>query len=507
MSQLLYGLNQATSNASNSNQIIVLDHAVCLTEDLVIPPNVQLILQRNGRILLCGHQLTIQGIFEAGYFQVFEYSQPKHSFKETERVIFKARSVERVISTWFGTHPNNEDNTSALQRAIDSAYAVSKVLIPSGIYKLKDTIHLARHTRLEDGNFIGFQQFILEGASRTENQILLDGTAEPEFNIAATKLEYANSDKDRPLINIQFGIGSILRDLLLEGGLSKSHNEGAGRKRPNRNYWIESANLVGRHNPYCAIATDAYIGKPDPLAPKQAYPTNSEKGGEYLDSKSGSQDILLERVSIFRFGVGVAIAPGGVGRGGSTAQNDAVFINQCRFDGCTYGVAVGSTQARQCHVSNSAFYRAFAAITTSDFGSGASSLLNLTSNQYKDCRMLYRLISSYAGPCTISGDYCENVVRLGNFGWITSVNGFISAVSFQGCNYNFENLGLKNAESLGTLGLILNNSMVLNFQGCSFQSKTFVIDKSEDLPTLSEFHLLSMGPGFAKFIFDGGFGA
>ena len=78
---------------------------------------------------------------EAGFFQVFEYSQPRHSFKETERVIFKARSVERGISTWFGTHPNNEDNASALQRAIDSAATVCKVFIPSSIYKLKDTIH------------------------------------------------------------------------------------------------------------------------------------------------------------------------------------------------------------------------------------------------------------------------------------------------------------------------------------------------------------------------------
>ena len=66
-------------------------------------------------------------------------------------------------------------------------------------------------------------------------------------------------DKNRPLINIQFGIGTILRDLLLEGGLSKASEEGRNGKRPNRDHWIESPDLVGRYNPYCAIATDAYV--------------------------------------------------------------------------------------------------------------------------------------------------------------------------------------------------------------------------------------------------------
>ena len=141
MSPSIYGLNQVIGNAINGNQTIIVDYSVCLTEELIVPPNVQLFIQRNGLIHLCGHQLTIQGTFEAGFFQVFEYSQPNHSFKETERVIFKARSVERVVSTWFGTPPNNADNSSPLQRAIDSAYADCKVFMPSGIYRIKDTIH------------------------------------------------------------------------------------------------------------------------------------------------------------------------------------------------------------------------------------------------------------------------------------------------------------------------------------------------------------------------------
>ena len=508
----MYGLNQAVNNAGDSNQPIVLDYSICLTQDLVVPPNIQLIVQRNGLINLCGHQLTIQGTFEAGFFQVFEYSQPKHSFKETEHVIFKARSVERVISTWFGTHPDNEDNSSPLQRAIDSAYAICKIFIPSGIYRIKDTIHLQKFNRVGQKNFNPFQQFILEGASRTGSATILDGTADRQFNIPATKLEFVASDKNRPLINIQFGIGTILRDLLLEGGLSKAREEGRNGKRPNRDYWIESPDLVGRHNPYCAIATDAYVAHPTVSNSDQAYATDAAKGVVYAASGSGSQDILLERVATFNFGVGVAIAPG------SAAQNDAIYLNQCRFDGCTYGLAVGSTQARGCHISNSSFYRAFAAITTIDFGTGVGSLINLTSNQYKDCRMLYRLTPRYTGPCRISGDYCENVVRLGNFGLITSQNLFVSAIEFHGCNYNFENAEV---EGFGTLGLIVNNSMLLNFQGCSFQSKSFAVKKKADdtqspedssansgaeeggLSLISELNLLSMAPNFSKFIFDG----
>ncbi|MBE9067196.1 hypothetical protein IQ260_11065 [Leptolyngbya cf. ectocarpi LEGE 11479] len=210
--------------------------------------------------------------------------------------------------------------------------------------------------------------------------------------------------------------------------------------------------------------------------------------------------------------MGVAIAPG------SAAQNDAIYLHQCRFDGCTYGVAVGSTQARGCHISNSSFYRAFSAITTIDFGTGTASLVNLTSNQYKDCRMLYRLTSSYVGPCSISGDYCENVIRLGTFGLITSVNASNASVSFQGCNYNFENAEVP---YIGTLGVIVNNSMILKFKGCTFLNKSSPIKKKEndskqseisskheilnhqELSPVSELHLLLVAPNFGKFIFDG----
>ncbi|MEO0535910.1 MAG: hypothetical protein AAF215_18805 [Cyanobacteria bacterium P01_A01_bin.123] len=502
MSQSVYDLGQAIINAGNSHQTIVLDKSASLTHNLEVPSNIHLIVRRNGLINLCGYQLKIKGQFEAGFAQAFSYTNPQHSFLETERVIFKARSVERVISTWFGTHPDNDDNSSALQRAIDSAYAICKVYIPSGIYKIKDTIHLAKHRRTGQQGFFGFQQFILEGASRTQGATLLDGTAEEEFNIAATVLEYDRPEKDRPLINIQFAIGTILRDLRLDGGLSKSVEEGRNGKRPNRDYWIESPDLVQRHNPYCAVATDAYVGIVGSNS-DLTYPTDSAKGVIYEESGSGSQDILLERVAVFNFGVGVAIAPAGIGQTGGTAQNDAIYLNQCRFDGCTYSVAIGSTQARACHINNSSFYRAFAAITTVDFGIGSASLLNLTSNQYKDCRMLYRLTSSSAGPCQISGDYCENVIRLGNFGLISSTGGFVSTVSFSGCNFNFSNV---ETPDFGTLGLIVNNTTVLNFQGCTFQSYGPSVtsgDKTVLASPISELHLLSTSPGFSKFIFDG----
>ncbi|MGK7891085.1 MAG: hypothetical protein AB4042_17285, partial [Leptolyngbyaceae cyanobacterium] len=162
-----------------------------------------------------------------------------------------------------------------------------------------------------------------------------------------------------------------------------------------------------------------------------------------------------------------------------------------------------STQARACHISNSSFYRAFAAITTSDFGVGTASLLNLTSNQYKDCRMLYRITPLSAGPCKISGEYCEGVIRLGCFGYISSTTALIAAVSFSGCNFNFSN---PSTPDFGTLGLIVNNGMVLNFQGCTFQSYGPFItsdDKTAQSSPVSEFHLLCVSPRFSKFIFDG----
>ena len=44
-------LNQKVSNAVNSHQVIILDQPVNLTDDLEIPPNIELIIQQGYFIL------------------------------------------------------------------------------------------------------------------------------------------------------------------------------------------------------------------------------------------------------------------------------------------------------------------------------------------------------------------------------------------------------------------------------------------------------------------------
>lgn len=505
-------------------------------EKLEIPENITLIISSNGKIHLNGGKLYIQGQFKAEVVKIFEFSK-KHSFSLSniyfeddeakdkyntthsaeEYVVFGPNSVERVVSTWFGTDPKyTVDSTDALQRAIEAANIVTKVYLPKGKYIISDTIHM--------GGGLRSNQDFFSNAARS---ISLQGDGYIGSGITKTTLEFTQID--RPLLNIQSAAGIILRDLALVGQNIAAYHEGGGekvvtedgsqklinksaKKRPRVDFWVNSLDMIKARSPYCAISTDAYVfGAPPNLLlsyenknwrEENLYPAGkinytADVAGKQKFRVTGSQDILIERVHISNFGVGIAVAPA------DAPQNDAIFINQCELDSCTFGIAIGSTQARGINIRNTSIFRAFAAITTIDFGNGQGSSINCISNQYKDCRMLYRFGSSSGGPCSISGDYCENVIRLGTFGLISS-EAHSSSVSFNGCNYRFAN---EERINQGTLGVIVNNSMTLHFQGCFFSmpgNSENSLNKSqarENSNFIYELHLMPV-THYSKFVFD-----
>ena len=490
-------MGETTVNVTGPVHLKKLSHASNQpkAEELELPKNIKLVISGDGKIHLNGGKLNILGCFEAAVVPVFEFEK-KHSFEGEEYVVFGPNSVERVVATWFGAVSNTE-STDAVQRAIEAANLVAKVYLPRGNYIISDTIHMGGGMRDEGKKF-----FYSPARSLT-----LEGDGYIGSGRTKTTLKFEQKQKDRPLINIQSAAGIILRDLSLVGGNEKSYQEGRNKKRPKIEHWVDSETMIGAYKPYCAIATDAYIvgaeihkNYSDELKRKvEFYP----EGKIYYTTKegtlrgTGSQDILIERVSIYKFGVGVAIAPA------AAPQNDDVVIDQCDIDSCTFGIAIGSTQARGVNISNTSIFRAFSAITTIDFATGQGSLVNCNSNQYKDCRMLYRFNGVNGGPCSIAGDYCENVIRLGTFGLITSTS-HSSSVSFSGCNYRFVN---EERINHGTLGVIVNNSMLLNFQGCFFSSPGVERNElnkdqsSESSDSISEIHLLPITE-HSKFVFD-----
>lgn len=450
-------LNAIIAGLDNNPTTIEISSPVFLSGDLTIPKTVEFIVTRGGTddngdvtagmIHLNGFRLRIYSNFHAGMFKVFEYSDPMHRFGEPEGVIFETGSIHKVEAMWFGVDPGGtQDSTFTLQRAIDASIWVKRLTLPAGDFRVDDTIHLVRST---SGSFGGLQGFQLEGASCE--------------SIGQTRISFRDDSlspkKDRPLINIQYARDAVLRDLRLLGLDSQSAVEGNGAKRPGLEHWVQPDSSQGRNNPYCAVAIDGYTSHPS-MGPEQLYPTDNDRNIHYTPSTSGSQDVLFERVTFEGFVVGLMISPG------AGNQTDAIYVKRSQFDSCAYGVVIGSTQSRSCHVSESGFVRFYAAISNTAFGVGKGSKINCTSNQYGGGRTLYQISPGTGGPCSFSGEYCEDVVRIGTFG----SHGFFSnrdTLHFSGCEFNLK-ARVASDQVIGTLGLLFTQNQLVSFVGCNF---------------------------------------
>lgn len=457
------------------------------------PPN------RIGNIFLNGYKLVIRGTFRASPFKVFEYKNPMHIFGESEGVRFGKDAVVRVDASWFGaegvaiTDVNTAlDSTYPIQRAIDSAlqklegsiqeYGPGHVFLHRGKYKITDTLHIFRNE--DPAVNYRLPSFVFEGSGMGYQETQL----------------YLMNKTDRPLINIQVTRHTIIRNLQLIGQNTQPAQEYATR-RPEIKYWLndpatqsnppsgtskwrtdyynkrhtelyknagipeDNPNWVSRYRPYCAIAIDGYVGRKNTTvtvpgyqdSPAEYYPIDPIRNIQYWSAGGGSQKTFIERVSIHKFGVGIAIAPGG------TAQNDGHIIKECEIKNCALGISVGTSQARAVHVKNTDIYKAHTAVTNVTNGEFGTSLINLSSNQYLGCRTMYHLNPSMLGSCSIHGEYAENTLRIGTFGRI-GAGGRTASVSFSGCNYRLESIG-----TVSTLGALVTGQASLHFQACTFQ--------------------------------------
>ena len=438
---------------------LIIDQPVEIAgSDIVkIPKNLSVRVAHTGKIVVTNitqsslvPQLDIEGSFEAGLYPVFQFDQ---NSKDEYPVLFRTGSVKEVLACWFGALPDvagQSNSQLAIQRTVYAASEVARIYLPAGDYWLDDTIHLEHPGRN------GFISYVLEGGR-------------PAMGASNRPTRLNARFRDRPVINLAGVRDAQIKNISILG-LNKKASEvykpvgevlhadeercydTVDTFRPA--YWISDGCTSGRHNPYCAISTDAYGREPGVI--KTYYPDRAR----YVPrekSSSGSAQILIEGVEIQQFVVGIAISPAGA------PQNDMIRIQRSAIKSCTYGVAVGTTQARGLHIQDNWLTQCYAAIDNVSFGEEirAGSKLNCTSNIYSKCRNLYLVSSRANGAAHFSGEYAENFIQLGHMGLGGNVGTSGSNAVFTGCDYAF-GTRVKTMRLFATYG-------TTTFVGCDFR--------------------------------------
>jgi hypothetical protein len=113
IAQFQNSLSGAVASIGTSAQVVlVVNQEIYLSGAVTVPENILLWIMNGGEVNLAGNNLTINGPFMAGLYQVFS---------GTGTVSFGAGAVKEVLPQWWGA-PNGVDDTAALQAA---AYSVS----------------------------------------------------------------------------------------------------------------------------------------------------------------------------------------------------------------------------------------------------------------------------------------------------------------------------------------------------------------------------------------------
>ena len=421
-----------------------------------IPKSLSVRITRTGKIVFKDvdlkpsvPRLEIEGSFEAGLYPIFQFEQNSQNMYP---VLFKRRAVKEVLTCWFGAVPDSKDKLDshlAIQRAVYAAKEVGRIYMPAGDYWIDDTIHLEHPTN-------GFISYVLEGgrpamaASNKPTQLNVRFRDRPAINLGSVRDAQI---KNLSILGLNTKASEVYKPV---GKVLYADEERCDDKvktfRPDD--WISDGCTRGRHNPYCAIATDAYGREPGVI--KTYYP-GRDRYVPRNKSVSGSAQILIEGVEIQQFVVGIAISPGGA------PQNDMIRIQRSSIKSCAYGIAIGTTQARGLHVQDNWFTRCYAAIDNISFGEEIrpGSKLNCTSNIYSKCRNLYLVSSRNNGAAHFSGEYAENFIQLGHMGLGGNIGPGGSNVVFTGCDYAF-GTRVKTMRLFATYG-------TTTFIGCDFR--------------------------------------
>ena len=364
----------------------------------------------------------------------------------TEARTLAARFADRLNVKDFGAvGDGTADDTAAIQAAIDYAlqYEKQKVHIPSGTYLTSDTIHL--------GYGIGYANVILEGEG---------GFGATSF----TRIKAAFVD--RPIVNIQGGRWSGIRDLLVEGPDSQWFTTPWGVSLA---YAADAANYVGAgaqtatNSPFCGVCIDGYSGT-TPATPysRPPYPafygaSIPAVGSEY--GRNTSSDCFAERTWFYLTLVGVAVQPN------SNANGDFMKFRDCVFNHHQIGISVGQVNARSTDYQNCNFNIVHTCIDTltykiaSTVGNWAGNVSNVHINQ---CWRLFNVHMDWSVSGVITNCYSENMGEIG------SMSGSKSRVAFIGCSFELIDCRYSGGTPTETYPSIALTCGCAIFDACSF---------------------------------------
>ena len=422
---------------------------------------------KNGDFIQVGNS-NLQGIFK--------YDSSLSSENNGGTVIngWVRQFTGKINVRWFGAkghHPKDQedqkpDDTIPIQKAIDYAIkeTIGAVYIPSGRYKITNTIHLGYGTPVKDraGNFMSVS-------------IYGDGTIyKGEESFGGTLLD-ASSFSDRMAINVQgqrncelanFSIIGANYNFINTNGQGNINNSNTPDLEPED--WVDESlhsNADSQTAPYAGVAIDAYSGiKPiNNFYPNVNYPEFLVADKQY--NKSQSSVIKFTNIEIYGFVVGVVSQP----NNNFDANGDFITFHNTGITRCAYGISIGQSQARQLNITgNSRIALVHTCITTKTHGKKIGKISGSIDGLNTElCIQVFNLNGS-RGALNISGGYGEAIYRLGYFGDASSNN--IPGKLIR-CEYNFslQNRGLRGIPNF----CIDGNRTSLFIDSCAFSLSIF----------------------------------
>jgi hypothetical protein len=321
----------------------------------------------------------------------------------------------------FGAVGNGTtDDTKAIQAAIDYAltHACYTVKIPEGEYRTSDTLHLGY------GMIDGRHNY---------NTVELVGCGGANISTSPQYAAYTMiraTFMDRPIINIQGGYNSGVRDLIILGYANElifNFNDTALRADPAS--YVPPGAKWDRQAPFCGVALDAYGGDapanpyPDPVYPDWV-------GSTATYGKGNGTSCFVKNCQIHGTVVGIAIQTGTDGNG------DFVDMSGTMFRNLRTGVAIGNTQARNNNFNDTHFSVVHTAIDGVNYGRYVKDTPNgagMIAGSYNNIALQhsYQFMLGAPGwvyPISITNLYTEAGMRIGDLGGV-------SVVHFRNCHF------------------------------------------------------------------------
>ncbi len=446
---------QAAETDSAVSQIVV-DGPITLTANFTAAKPVQ--IQAGGLINLNGHNITVDGSFEAGLYQVFT---------GTGQVLFGTNAVNEIETVWFGDKNDGVTDDSgpinaAIQVAINSG--IPNVILLPGTHSISTPIEMWKFVNNGTSNVFEFNTVNLIGDAW--------GYSSPAQPTIIAPI-FAND----PAIMIQFARGDVIKNITIEGQNNFSMGSdiyGYLAAYPYNSFNTGSAR-DSRYSQYSGICIDPFGNT---VPPDGGYPDFASYYSNG-DVNSGSSGIDLDHVVINDFVVGIMITPNT-----ETQNAENITIDSPDFSNCKVFVAVGQDQSRNVRLINPTGDYGFAVVDCSSYGKGNGEYPIWTGGNIGWVTYLWR--GTTWGALSVSRVYSEGIIAISdnsspdqqaditdcvfhfdgeNSSGLEPQWQYNGKGNFTGCQFSYADGGIHRLRFYGNL----------SFNNCKFDNLPFVV--------------------------------